>query len=68
MLVLTRKSGEAICIDGDIVVKVLRIRGGRIRLGIEAPLATSVRRIEVRAKIGQADEMVDEASLEARPR
>jgi carbon storage regulator len=37
MLVLSRKLGESIIIDGNIRIKVLMIRGNRVRLGIEAP-------------------------------
>ena len=37
MLLLTRKPGDQIVIDGRIVVKVLDIQGGRVQLGIEAP-------------------------------
>ncbi len=38
MLVLTRKAGEAILIGRDIRITVAEIRGGQVRLGIEAPL------------------------------
>jgi carbon storage regulator len=37
MLLLTRKAGDQIVIDGRIVVKVIDIQGGRVQLGIEAP-------------------------------
>jgi carbon storage regulator len=37
VLLLTRKVGDAIVIDGRITVKVLDIQGGRVQLGIEAP-------------------------------
>ena len=37
MLLLTRKVGDQIVIDGRIVVKVVDIQGGRVQLGIEAP-------------------------------
>ena len=37
MLVLTRRSGESIVIDGDIRIRVLRSTGSRVRIGIEAP-------------------------------
>ena len=37
MLMLTRKVGDQIVIDGRIVVKVIDIQGGRVQLGIEAP-------------------------------
>ncbi|HEY3968489.1 MAG TPA: carbon storage regulator [Planctomycetaceae bacterium] len=37
MLVLSRKLGEKITIDGDIELEVLEITGNRIRLGVSAP-------------------------------
>ncbi len=36
MLVLTRRIGERIVIDNQIVLEVLDVKGNRIRLGIEA--------------------------------
>lgn len=48
MLVLTRGLKQQIVIDGGVVtVTVLEIRGGRVRLGIEAPTEVSVRRKEL---------------------
>jgi len=47
MLVLTRKRGEAIEIDGRIEVRVLSVQGNRVRLGIVAPGSVAVRRSEV---------------------
>jgi carbon storage regulator len=47
MLVLARREGEAIVIDGGIVVTVLEIRGNQIRLGIEAPKGVPVWRKEL---------------------
>ncbi len=47
MLVLTRKEGEAIKIGDDVEVEVLSIRGGKVRLGITAPIGISVHREEV---------------------
>ena len=37
MLVIPRKQGESVVLDGDIVVTVLEIRGDRVRFGIEYP-------------------------------
>jgi carbon storage regulator len=37
MLVLSRKQGEQIKIGGDITITVLGMRGGVIKLGIDAP-------------------------------
>jgi carbon storage regulator len=48
MLVLTRKPNEQLLIgDRRITVTVLEIRGGRVRLGIEAPDDVSIRRREI---------------------
>ena len=46
MLVLSRKPGESIHIDEDIVITVLEVRPNRIRLGIDAPPAVRVQREE----------------------
>ena len=46
MLVLSRKLSEAIHIGEDIVVKVVRLQGGKVRLGIEAPAGTRILRFE----------------------
>ena len=48
MLVLTRKPDESIVIDGQITVRILRVKGNTIRLGIEAPNEVAIRRGELR--------------------
>ena len=47
MLVLSRKIGESIQIAGGIRVTVTEIRGGRVRLSIEAPPEIRVLRKEI---------------------
>jgi carbon storage regulator len=47
MLVLTRRLGETIVIDGDISIAVVGVKGDRIRLGITAPKDVPVDRQEV---------------------
>lgn len=50
MLVLTRKSGEAVVLETDgkeIVVRLLEISGSRVRLGVEAPREVTVLREEI---------------------
>ena len=37
MLVLTRRAGESIMIDDEVELKVLKIRGSQVHLGIDAP-------------------------------
>lgn len=51
MLILARKTGEAIAIDNNITIKVLEIKGGLVKLGIEAPDHIAVHRQEVYQRI-----------------
>ena len=50
MLVLTRRIGEEIVIDGNIHVTVLAIQGNKIRIGITAPPSVPVDRLEIHEK------------------
>jgi len=47
MLVLMRRLGESIVIDGGIRVTVVSVQGERVRIGIEAPPDVRVDRQEV---------------------
>jgi carbon storage regulator len=47
MLVLTRRTGEEIVIDGHIRVRVTGVQGDRVRLGVIAPESIRVDRVEV---------------------
>ncbi len=51
MLILTRKVGEAIMIGEDTVVKVLGVRSGQVKIGIEAPRELPVHRHEIFERI-----------------
>jgi carbon storage regulator len=51
MLILTRKVGEAIAISEHITVRLLEIKGGQVKLGVEAPAHITVHREEVFARI-----------------
>ena len=51
MLILTRKVGEIIMIGEDIVVKVLGVRSGQVKIGIEAPRELPVHRHEIFERI-----------------
>jgi carbon storage regulator len=55
MLVLSRKLGEKIVINGDIVVTVVKIDRNQIRLGIEAPKDVAIYRQEI-APAASADD------------
>ena len=47
MLVLSRKAGETIHIDGQIKVTVVRISGNRVKIGIDAPSQMRIVRNEL---------------------
>ncbi len=51
MLILTRKLGEQITIGDDIVIRVVDIKGGQVKLGIEAPRHIEVHREEIYERI-----------------
>lgn len=55
MLVLTRTVGEELVIDGRIRIRVADIKGGRIKLAIEAPREVGVRRQEVSLPAGDME-------------
>ena len=50
MLVLSRKVGDSIVIDGNIVLTVVKVDRNQVRLGIEAPKHIQVLRSEIRAE------------------
>lgn len=54
MLVLTRKVGERIVINKDIVITVVELHNGKCRLGITAPKEVPVSRQELFSEEEQA--------------
>lgn len=50
MLVLSRKVDQEIVIDGNIKIRVLKVKGNTIRLGIEAPQDVHIARGELEKK------------------
>jgi carbon storage regulator len=46
MLILTRKRGENLVLDGQIVVRILDIRGDGVQLALESPDEVSASRQE----------------------
>lgn len=54
MLILSRKIGETLIIDGEIKVIVLDTKGNQVRLGIIAPKEVVVNREEIHKRIQDA--------------
>jgi carbon storage regulator len=53
MLVLTRRPGESIMVGENIVVTVIEIKGGQVRIGIDAPREVDVYREEIYEQVKQ---------------
>jgi carbon storage regulator len=47
VLILTRKVGETLTIGDNIEVTVLEVRGGQVRIGVNAPRDVVVNRKEI---------------------
>jgi carbon storage regulator len=47
MLRITRRAGERIMLGDDIVIEVSEVRGGTVRIGIDAPRSLPVYREEI---------------------
>ncbi len=68
MLILTRKSGETITIGENIQIRVLAVKGGQVRIGIDAPREVSVNREEVFERVqaeGNSTENKTEAAADS---
>lgn len=50
MLVLTRKLSETVLIGEDVRVTIVRLEGGQVRLGIDAPRSVPVLRAELKGR------------------
>jgi carbon storage regulator len=68
MLVLSRKVGEKLVIDGNITVEVVKVQGNRITIGIQAPSDVKVLRSELKqpsTKLQTAELVVEDGLLVA---
>lgn len=52
MLVLSRRVGEDICLpDLDVTIHVLKSKGGRVAIGVDAPREAKVLRGELKPQV-----------------
>ena len=68
MLLLSRKVGDKLVIDGNITVEVVKIQGNRISLGIVAPSDVKILRgelIQPQAKAQIVELVVEDGLLVA---
>lgn len=64
MLVLTRKVGEGIIIGDDVKLTIVEIKGGSVRLGIDAPRDKKIHRQEVYDRILEQNRAATSWSLD----
>ncbi len=64
MLILSRKPNESVVIDGRIIVKIMRVEGDIVKLGIEAPSDIPIFRQEIYEEIQRNNR---EALTQGRP-
>ena len=56
MLILTRKIGESIRINDNIIIKLVELDNRHVKLGIEAPRSIAVNREEIYERIQKENE------------
>ena len=71
MLILTRRPQETLVVGDNIKVQVLGVKGGQVRLGVEAPREVPVYREEIWVRIkrdkSKAGELEQEEAVGASP-
>ncbi len=56
MLILSRKAGDSLMIDGGVRIVVLGVEGSSVRLGIDAPADVRVLRGEILNQVERENE------------
>jgi carbon storage regulator len=56
MLILSRKAGDSVMIDGGVRIVVLGVEGSSVRLGIDAPADVRVLRGEIVKQVERENE------------
>ncbi len=64
MLILSRKVGQSVMIGDSVEVKILGLRAGQIKIGIEAPKDLKVHREEIYERIRAEEESMRQAANE----
>ena len=65
MLVLTRKAGEGIVIGDDVIIKIIEMKGGGVRIGIDAPKDRKIYRQEIYDRITEENKMATQWDMDA---
>ena len=67
MLRITRRAGERVMLGDDVVIEVIEVRGGTVRLGIDAPRSLPVYREELWLEVKRENEAAVQAAVDQLP-
>jgi carbon storage regulator len=56
MLRITRRAGERIVLGDNVIVEVIEVKGGTVRLGIDAPRSVAIYREEIWLEVKRENE------------
>jgi carbon storage regulator len=56
MLRITRRAGERIVLGDNVIVEVIEVKGGTVRLGIDAPRSVPIYREEIWLEVKRENE------------
>ena len=62
MLRITRRAGERIVLGDNVIVEVIEVKGGTVRLGIDAPRSLPVYREEIWLEVKKENQAAAEAA------
>lgn len=64
LLVISRKIGESFMIGDEIEVRILKIEGAEVKIGINAPLHVKIYRSEIYDKIVQENKIAAQVNVQ----
>ena len=67
MLRITRRAGERILLGDDVVIEVTEVKGGTVRIGIDAPRSLRIYREELWLEVKRENEAAAHAATMAMP-
>jgi len=67
MLRITRRAGERVMLGDDVIIEVIEVRGGTVRLGIDAPRSLPVYREELWLEVKRENQAAVQAAGESLP-
>ena len=67
MLRITRRAGERVILGDNVIVEVMEVRGGVVRLGIDAPRSLPIYREEIWLEVKKENEEAARAAGDSLP-